>query len=34
MTRTNAGRFFEACRVGEVIVHAVPRTVGAALIPV
>ncbi len=29
MTKTNAGRFFEDYRVGEVIVHAVPRTVGA-----
>ncbi len=28
MTKTNAGRFFEDYRVGEVIVHAVPRTVG------
>jgi 2-methylfumaryl-CoA hydratase len=27
--KTNAGRFFEGYRVGEVIVHAVPRTVGA-----
>ena len=29
MSKTNAGRFFEDYRVGEVIVHAVPRTVGA-----
>jgi 2-methylfumaryl-CoA hydratase len=29
MTKTNAGRFFEDYRVGEVIAHAVPRTVGA-----
>lgn len=29
MTKTNAGRFFEDYSVGEVIVHAVPRTVGA-----
>ncbi len=28
MTKTNAGRFFEDYRVGETIVHAVPRTVG------
>lgn len=27
MTKTNAGRFFEDYRVGEVIRHAVPRTV-------
>jgi 2-methylfumaryl-CoA hydratase len=27
MTKTNAGRFFEDYRVGEVIQHAVPRTV-------
>ncbi|MCC5975023.1 MAG: MaoC family dehydratase [Rubellimicrobium sp.] len=27
MTRTNPGRFFEDFRLGEVIVHAVPRTV-------
>ncbi|KNG94380.1 MaoC family dehydratase [Pseudaestuariivita atlantica] len=29
MTKTNPGRFFEDYRVGEVIRHAVPRTVGA-----
>ena len=29
MTKTNAGRFFEDYRVGQVIDHAVPRTVGA-----
>jgi 2-methylfumaryl-CoA hydratase len=29
VTKTNAGRFFEDYRVGEVIAHAVPRTVGA-----
>jgi 2-methylfumaryl-CoA hydratase len=29
MTKTNAGRFFEDYRVGEVIAHAVPRTIGA-----
>jgi 2-methylfumaryl-CoA hydratase len=29
MTKTNAGRFFEDYRVGEVIAHAAPRTVGA-----
>ena len=28
MAKTNAGRFFEDYRVGEVIDHAVPRTVG------
>jgi len=28
-TKTNAGRFFEDYRVGDVIKHAVPRTVGA-----
>ncbi len=27
MTKTNPGRFFEDYRVGEVIVHAVPRTI-------
>ncbi|WP_099827229.1 MaoC family dehydratase [Oceaniglobus indicus] len=27
--KTNAGRFFEDYRVGEVIAHAVPRTVGS-----
>ncbi|MEO0746468.1 MAG: hypothetical protein AAFY49_14075, partial [Pseudomonadota bacterium] len=27
--KTSAGRFFEDYRVGEVIDHAVPRTVGA-----
>ena len=27
--KTNAGRFFEDYRIGEVIAHAVPRTVGA-----
>ena len=26
-TKTNPGRFFEDYRVGEVIRHAVPRTV-------
>ncbi|MEX0370876.1 MAG: MaoC family dehydratase [Tateyamaria sp.] len=29
MTKTNAGRFFEDYRVGDVLTHAVPRTVGA-----
>jgi 2-methylfumaryl-CoA hydratase len=29
VTKTNAGRFFEDYRVGAVIAHAVPRTVGA-----
>ena len=29
MAKTNAGRFFEDYRVGEVISHAVPRTVGS-----
>jgi len=29
MTKTNPGRFFEDYRVGQVIGHAVPRTVGA-----
>lgn len=29
MLKTNAGRFFEDYRVGEVIKHAVPRTVSA-----
>ncbi len=29
MTKTNSGRFFEDYRVGEVIRHAVPRTIGA-----
>lgn len=29
MSKTNPGRFFEDYRVGEVIAHAVPRTVGA-----
>ncbi|MEL7091070.1 MAG: MaoC family dehydratase [Pseudomonadota bacterium] len=29
MAKTNAGRFFEDYRLGEVIEHAVPRTVGA-----
>jgi 2-methylfumaryl-CoA hydratase len=29
MTKTNAGRFFEDYRVGEVIAHAAPRTIGA-----
>jgi len=29
MTRTSPGRFFEDYRLGEVIAHAVPRTVGA-----
>jgi 2-methylfumaryl-CoA hydratase len=28
VTKTNPGRFFEDYRVGEVIVHAVPRTIG------
>lgn len=28
MSKTNAGRFFEDYAVGDVIVHAVPRTVG------
>lgn len=28
MTKTNPGRFFEDYRLGEVIAHAVPRTVG------
>lgn len=28
-SKTNAGRFFEDYRVGDVIKHAVPRTVGA-----
>jgi 2-methylfumaryl-CoA hydratase len=27
VTKTNPGRFFEGYRVGEVIVHAVPRTI-------
>ena len=27
MTKTNAGRFFEDYRVGDVITHAVPRTI-------
>ncbi len=27
MTKTNAGRFFEDYRVGQVIAHAVPRTI-------
>ena len=27
MAKTNAGRFFEDYRLGEVIRHAVPRTV-------
>jgi 2-methylfumaryl-CoA hydratase len=27
MTKTNAGRFFEDYRVGQVITHAVPRTI-------
>ena len=27
MTKTNAGRFFEDYRLGETIVHAVPRTI-------
>ena len=26
MTKTNAGRFFEDYRLGQVIRHAVPRT--------
>ncbi|MEL6466146.1 MAG: MaoC family dehydratase [Pseudomonadota bacterium] len=29
MTKTNPGRFFEDYRVGDVLTHAVPRTVGA-----
>lgn len=29
MSKTNKGRFFEDYRLGEVIEHAVPRTVGA-----
>jgi 2-methylfumaryl-CoA hydratase len=29
VSKTNPGRFFEDYRVGEVIAHAVPRTVGA-----
>lgn len=29
MSKTNPGRFFEDYRVGEVIAHAVPRTIGA-----
>ncbi|WP_108484979.1 MaoC family dehydratase [Oceaniglobus ichthyenteri] len=29
MSKTNSGRFFEDYRIGEVIEHAVPRTVGA-----
>ena len=29
MTKTNAGRFFEDYAVGDIIAHAVPRTVGA-----
>ncbi|TNF58166.1 MAG: MaoC family dehydratase, partial [Rhodobacteraceae bacterium] len=29
MAKTNAGRFFEDYRPGQVIAHAVPRTVGA-----
>ena len=29
MTKTNPGRFFEDYRVGEVIAHAAPRTIGA-----
>ena len=29
MSKTSAGRFFEDYRLGEVIEHAVPRTVGA-----
>lgn len=29
MAKTNAGRFFEDYRVGDVLTHAVPRTVGA-----
>ncbi|MGR3583083.1 MAG: MaoC family dehydratase, partial [Pseudooceanicola nanhaiensis] len=29
MAKTNPGRFFEDYRIGEVIHHAVPRTVGA-----
>ncbi|WP_296766265.1 MaoC family dehydratase [Sediminimonas sp.] len=29
MAKTNAGRFFEDYRLGEVIRHAVPRTVGS-----
>lgn len=29
MAKTNAGRFFEDYRVGDLLMHAVPRTVGA-----
>ena len=29
MSKTSAGRFFEDYRIGQVIAHAVPRTVGA-----
>ena len=29
MSKTNQGRFFEDYRVGDVLTHAVPRTVGA-----
>lgn len=29
MAKTNAGRFFEDYSIGEVLIHAVPRTVGA-----
>jgi len=27
MTKTNAGRFFDDYNVGDVITHAVPRTI-------
>ena len=30
MSKTNAGRFFEDYRVGDVIAHAVPRTISGA----
>ena len=29
MSKTNRGRFFEDYQLGEVLHHAVPRTVGA-----
>lgn len=29
MDKTNAGRFFEDYRLGETLIHAVPRTIGA-----
>ncbi|MEM9010530.1 MAG: MaoC family dehydratase [Pseudomonadota bacterium] len=31
MTKTNSGRFFEDYRLGETIVHGVPRTLGPGL---